>query len=266
MVFYFTATGNSLYVAEQLDGKCISIPQAIHGDMNFKDEKIGIVCPVYGHEMPDMVKEFVKKATFDTDYLYLVETYGHRHGGANELAEKIFEESGKHTDYATTISLVDNFLPGFDMNEEREFDKQRDIEKHIAQIKEDISSKKRWHQPVTDEDRAVHQMYLDRMKNVPDGYWGKLYTVTDACIGCGICTKVCPVGCIELKDQRAVHHLTDAEGNVICNTCMACIHHCPKNAIKLNIPEKNPDARYRNEHIGLKDIVEANNQNKQKEE
>lgn len=266
MVFYFTATGNSLYVAEQLDGECISIPQAIHGDMNFKDEKIGIVCPVYGHEMPDMVKEFVKKATFDTDYLYLVETYGHRHGGANELAEKIFEESGKHTDYATTISLVDNFLPGFDMNEEREFDKQRDIEKHIAQIKEDISSKKRWHQPVTDEDRAVHQMYLNRMKNVPDGYWGNLYTVTDACIGCGICTRVCPVGCIELKNQLAVHHLIDAERNVICNTCMACIHHCPKNAIKLNIPEKNPDARYRNEHIGLKDIVEANNQNKQTEE
>lgn len=261
MVFYFTATGNSLYVARQLDRECISIPQAIHGKLCFKAERIGIVCPVYGHEMPELVKDFIRKATFDTDYLYLVETYGHRHGGGNELAEAIFQESGKHTDYATTISMADNFLPGFDMNEEREFDKKRDIEKHIAEIKADIDAKRKWHQPVTEEDRAIHQGYLERMKNVPDTYWGQLYTITDECIGCGICTKVCPVGCIELKEQHAIQYLVTEEGKVICNTCMACIHHCPKHAIRLTIPEKNPDARYRNEHIKLMDIVEANNQN-----
>ena len=91
MIFYFTATGNSLYVARQLDSECISIPQVIHGELKFKAERIGIVCPVYGHEMPETVKKFIKKATFDTDYLYLVETYGHRHGGANELAEKGYD-------------------------------------------------------------------------------------------------------------------------------------------------------------------------------
>lgn len=42
MVFYFTATGNSLYVARQLDKDCISIPQAVHGDMVYKAERIGI--------------------------------------------------------------------------------------------------------------------------------------------------------------------------------------------------------------------------------
>lgn len=261
MVFYFTATGNSLYVAKQLDSEYISIPQAIHGKLVFKAERIGIVCPVYGHEMPMMVKEFIRKSTFETDYLYLVQTYGHRHGGANELAEEIFKQSGKHIDYATTISLVDNFLPGFDMNEEREFDKQRDIEKHIAEIKKDIDAKKKWHQAVTDEDRAIHQGYLERMKNVPNHYWAQLYTITDECIGCGICTRVCPVGCIELKNQHAIQHLMTEEGKILCNTCMACIHHCPKNAIRLNMPEKNPNARYLNEHIRLKEIVEANNQN-----
>ena len=260
MVFYFTATGNSLYVARQLDRNCISIPQAIHGKLAFQDERIGIVCPVYGHEMPEIVKEFVRKATFDTDYLYLVETYGHRHGGANELAEEIFKESGKHTDYATTISMADNFLPAFDMNEEREFDKKRDIEGHIAEIKADIDAKRKWHQPVTDEDRAIHQWYLDNLKGEQDAQRGNLYTITEECIGCGICTKVCPAGCIELKDQHAIQHLTAENGKVICNSCMACIHNCPKNAIRLNIPEKNPDARYRNEHIKLMDIVNANNQ------
>ena len=39
------------------------VPQAIHGELKFKAERIGIVCPVYGHEMPETVKRFVKKAT-----------------------------------------------------------------------------------------------------------------------------------------------------------------------------------------------------------
>ena len=61
MLFYFTATGNSLYVAKKLERKPISIPQIVHqSNLTFKDEKIGIVAPVYGHEVPDMVKEFLK--------------------------------------------------------------------------------------------------------------------------------------------------------------------------------------------------------------
>ena len=36
-----------------------------------------------------MVKEFLHKATFDTDYFYMILTYGNRHGGAAELAEQM---------------------------------------------------------------------------------------------------------------------------------------------------------------------------------
>lgn len=60
MLFYFTATGNSLYVAKNLEEKPISIPQIMHrSHLTFKDEKIGIIAPVYGHEVPDMVKVFL---------------------------------------------------------------------------------------------------------------------------------------------------------------------------------------------------------------
>lgn len=132
MVFYFTGTGNSLYVAKQLDSEQNSIPQAIHYDeLTFESETIGVVCPVYGHEMPDMVKEFLGKATFKTEYFYLVLTYGNIHGGAAELAESALSAIGKKADYINTIKMVDNFLPGFDMNEQIATEPEKKVEEHI---------------------------------------------------------------------------------------------------------------------------------------
>ncbi len=47
MVFYFTATGNSLYVAKCIDEYPASIPQIIKNSSIYSDSQIGIVCPVY---------------------------------------------------------------------------------------------------------------------------------------------------------------------------------------------------------------------------
>ena len=96
MIFYFTATGNSLYVAKQLDNHLVSIPRVMdNSDLTFRDDRIGVVCPVFGHEAPLMVQEFLHKAVFETDYFYMILTYGNRHGGAAELAQKIIRTVGE---------------------------------------------------------------------------------------------------------------------------------------------------------------------------
>lgn len=77
MIFYFTGTGNSLYIAKQIEANPISIPQMIHKEnQEYFADSIGIVAPIYGHEVPQMVKEFLKKAVFHTDYLYMILAYG----------------------------------------------------------------------------------------------------------------------------------------------------------------------------------------------
>ncbi|KAA2764297.1 (4Fe-4S)-binding protein, partial [Alistipes onderdonkii] len=52
-----------------------------------------------------------------------------------------------------------------------------------------------------------------------------------------------------------------------CDFCFACIQNCPQKAIRfrqdsgdplLARGERNPDARYRNEHVSLMDIKRAN--------
>ena len=172
MIFYFTGTGNSLYAAKQLDPELISIPQAIHRErLTFEADSIGIVCPVYGHEMPAMVKEFLRKAEFRTDYFYLVLTYGNIHGGAAELAEQELESDGKSADYINTLKMVDNFLPGFDMKEQIAIDPEKRVDEHIAEIKADIDSRRKWIQPVSEEDREWHRQFLARQAGNPAGPW-----------------------------------------------------------------------------------------------
>lgn len=253
MVFYFTGTGNSLYIAKQIEEEPVSIPQVIGQEHpEFRADSIGIVAPVYGHEVPPMVKEFMKKAVFHTEYFYMILTYGNRHGGAAELAEKLCRECGISVNYINVIMMVDNWLPSFDMDEQKQIEKR--IEENMAVILEDLSSRKNMIAEVTDADRAAHRQFLDRMSQMPVDAWQYLIRVTDRCVGCGICEKVCPSASIRVKDGKAVH----ISGN--CQTCLACAHACPKKAIGLTVPEKNPDARYRNEHISLREIMEANMQ------
>lgn len=257
MVFYFTGTGNSLYVAKQLDDDRLSIPQAIHDkEQEYESDKIGIVCPIYGHEMPGLVKRFIRQAVFHTDYFYLVLTYGRIHGGAAELADRYLKECGLEADYINTIMMVDNYLPAFDMNEQLALDPEKKVDEHILLIKEDVASGRHWRQEVTQEDRMWHQKYLAMRKEHPIDIEGGIFRVLDLCIGCGICTRVCPTGSIRLENQHAGYQ--DTTG---CQMCLACVQHCPENAIRLTIPEKNPMARYHNSNIRLSEIVEANNQN-----
>ena len=90
MVFYFTATGNSLYAAKKFSPEPISIPQAMRGwERRFSDDSIGIVFPDYSAEPPKMVKDFLRECTFDTPYLYMIITYGHEISDAPEFAAKL---------------------------------------------------------------------------------------------------------------------------------------------------------------------------------
>lgn len=253
MLFYFTGTGNSLYAAKQIEEAPLSIPQVMkRSELDFTAEQIGIVAPIYGHEVPNMVKEFLRRGKFHTDYFYMVLTYGNRHGGAAELAWQLCRECGIQPKYINVIMMVDNWLPSFDMNEQMGLDKG--VEEHLAKIIGDIHSRREMISPVTDTDRAAHQQFLEGMKRLPADAWQHLLRVTDACVGCGLCTKVCPSASVQLERGRAVH----IPGN--CQTCLACAHLCPQKAIQLNMPEKNPNARYRNPHVALNEIIQANNQ------
>ena len=78
LIFYFSATGNSLYVSRQIageEGTLLSISQEIHNENPvYEAEEIGFVCPVYCFIPPAIVQDFIARSTFKADYFFTVGT------------------------------------------------------------------------------------------------------------------------------------------------------------------------------------------------
>lgn len=266
LIFYFTGTGNSLYVVRQLadeNTELLSIPQVIRQKtFEYQADEIGLVYPIYGHMPPYMVRQFLKQAKLKAEYTFAVLTFGARKCSAVEILDGITHEAGWQFDYINTLMMVDNWLPNFDMSEQMKMDKQ--IPENLALIKNDICEQKRWKQPVTQMERDMHAGFMAFSGLDPEvGFLKKsekCFVVTDRCVGCGICTGVCPRGNYSF-DNKGIK----IEGD--CEFCFACIQNCPQKAIQfskvtddplLAHGERNSEARYRNQYISVMDIKRAN--------
>lgn len=256
MVFYFTATGNSLYVAKRLDGNPISIPQALkQSNLDFTDDSIGIVFPIYAGRAPEIVIGFLRKFKFNTEYMYFIGTYGNSDSAIGKTLTDECQRIGIKIDYLNTVAMVDNYLPAFDMENEKKADKG--TEDKIKEIVSDISAKKKFiTQPTPQGLRLAKQVWRMEKLHLMLNDGSQLKIKTDKCIGCGICKSVCPVDNIVIGNGIAVRR------NAKCEYCLACAHACPQKAITIKRGEKNPNSRFRNENVTLDEIISANSQNK----
>lgn len=223
MILYFSATGNSEYVAKMLsnDQNIMSITDCIKQNIyEFKDKQIGIVSPTYFWGLPTVVCEFLKKVKIKTEYLFFVATYGTSSGKAGIIANELLQNQ---INALFDVKMPDTWTPIFDLSTTKKVMKfTLTTNEEIEVVKTKINS------------NINGNFSKAKIPMIAVNVWQKWYkhnrqtknlTVNDNCIGCSQCSKLCPCDAIKMVDNKPVW-ITDE-----CTMCLSCLHHCPKFAI-----------------------------------
>lgn len=258
LILYFSATGNSLYVSKQLGNNLYSIPKAIKEDnYSFCDEKIGIIFPVYELGVPKYIEDFLDKVELKSDYIFSIMTYGKLSGSASSQLQKIAKRNNINFSYINEILMVDNYIPVYYMEEQIATQSKKNIDNQIAKIKDDICVNKIYIKKNNIVVKLLTQMAIkfrfpkrDKELGVYNESFDKAFKIEEHCIGCGICSQVCPVDNINI-----INKVPSFKNN--CIGCLSCTHNCPQNTIRVN--KEKSKVRFRNNHISLKEIISSNN-------
>lgn len=229
MIIYFSGTGNSLYIARNMLGeqeKLLSISELMKKSEYVieleKDEKLGIIFPVYFYTLPSIVKDFLEKAEIkNAGYVYSIITCGGGTGQASAVLKKLLAHKGIELAYFKELLMPDNSMlfyqiPGVEKAEGR----LRDALAITEEIKKDVAAKK----SVKIGNSTIISTVIGAGYKMCSGT--KKFYAQENCIGCGKCEKSCPEEVIKIVDNRPVWQKDK------CSKCSACINKCPVKAIQ----------------------------------
>lgn len=250
-ILYFTGTGNCLSVAKCFDAELLPIPQMIKKNIyKIEDVVVGIVYPVYAISIPDIVREYLSQCKIKANYVFVIATYGFTDCGSLHEMKKLLEFNGNKADYYNSLLMVDNYLPLFDIETQLAKLKEKNIDNNLNKIVEEVNAKAIKHENCSWFNNIASSIGYKVVKQI-EKHTPKMFYVNDKCISCGVCKKVCPVSNITQEEKYK-----PIFGNN-CESCLACIHNCPKNAIQMKTQRS--EKRFRNSNASLNEIIESNN-------
>lgn len=242
MIFYFTGTGNTRFIAEELaratGERLVPIaPAVVAGEYDYQladDECIGICFPVHGWRPPFIVREFIKRLHikgYNSQYCYAFATCGDDVGQTFDYLREDLQQVEITLDSAFSVIMPETYnFPFIDQIDtpESAAHKIAAARERLAALLPAIVGRERG---LTD----VNKSRWPRTNSVLLGSFFLKHWVTDckftvdaaACIRCGKCQQVCPVGNIDCSNGN----LPEWQHNGLCTTCFACYHHCPAHAI-----------------------------------
>ena len=240
MIFYFSGTGNSKWIAQQLaqvqQEELISIAAELQQKDNpFRyqlrnNEKIGFVFPIYSWGIPPIVLEFIRKidlVEYHHHYLFFVCSCGDDIGLAKEMFIKSVHRKGWECQSGFSVIMPNNYvlMKGFDTDSKEV--EQRKLEEAVPTVTEinDLLAKRvqnTFHcvkgKFAYVKTRLIYPLFVKYQITA------KPFYATDDCIACKLREKACPVKNIKV-DGKPIWSNN-------CTSCLACYHICPRQAIQ----------------------------------
>ncbi|MGI6536318.1 MAG: EFR1 family ferrodoxin [Eggerthellaceae bacterium] len=247
MILYFSATGNSKYVAERIasafNDTALSIERADTTIALEDNEMLGIVTPVNWWELPVLTREFLEQLKVSNNrdaYTFIVTTYGTTPGCTFDDARKILAKRGIALRAGFSVKMPDNWTPVFDLSDPEKVNKiNEEAETYIDDVIGHLRDRDTGNHMQHKMPYAV-RVFTDPLLNAERKT--KKFSVDDSCIGCGLCAKRCPVHAIRIQDGKPVW----VKGE--CALCLRCLHHCPKFAIQYGNGKTRQHGQYTNPH------------------
>lgn len=252
MIYYFTGSGNSLWIArtlaKELNDSVSNIANFQSAPLSCGDNIIGFVFPTYMGDLPWLVKKLLLSAKLNPEsYIFLVmDSNNGESGNAFASMDAALCSIGCQLSAGFNIQMPGNCLVSSETeNQER----LAAAPEKVEEISRKIEHKCRNYQFQSRkaEKGFVENSYFYGMHSLKRLTLMKGFRVNNSCNGCGICASVCPTHNIQIKNGKAVH------GNN-CAACYACLHWCPKYATHLTVPMLKNRPQYHHPQISLKDM------------
>lgn len=239
MIYWFSGTGNSRWVAESLGSELHDTLLPMTENTHFvlpdmQEACIGFIFPVYGWGLPLAVANFIERMPHNTNpahnYIYSVLTCGDDIGRTDRLLRKALKKKGYELHAVFSVQMRNTYvcLPFFNTDDlDVETEKQAKATIRLHEIAQVVAQK----QQSTPAD--IHPGGMPGFKSyILRPLFNRLLTSDhrfkvnhNLCTHCKRCINCCPL-----------HNITpSADGTPLwgghCTHCLACYHSCPHHAI-----------------------------------
>ena len=232
VLYYYTGTGNSLWVARQLAKriKGDTVLVSLRGDYEMPEadcDCLGIVFPVHVWGVPRRVVDFVNKLSpLPGCYTFAAAV------NAGQVAATLLQlrdglrKRNVSLDAGFEFALPSNYIiwNGAEAKTKQngrfkkalpKFDWAADFIN--SRYEGPIEKGPRWQNWILS---AINGLTFYKVPGLDKAFWTE-----EKCNGCGLCAKLCPSGNIRMESDRPVwqHH---------CEQCLACLQWCSREAIQ----------------------------------
>lgn len=233
MIFWFSGTGNSRFVAEEIGKVLGETPVSVNDSLKAgkaesytSETPFVFVTPTYAWRIPYAAADWIRRTVFlGSRAAYFVMTCGDGAGNAAKYIEMLCAEKGFTFQGMRAIVMPENYIAMFaapDLPKARQI-----IEKARPVIAETARCIAQGAQLPPQKISLMDQIYSQAANPLFYRLFvsAKGFYTTEACVACGKCAEVCPMNNITLQDGKPVWSNR-------CTHCMACICRCPKEAIE----------------------------------